>query len=525
LTGWWAQSQAVTHANQTYTEAIKAAIDNYTDGPTFIAQCEAAWNTWIVTVTQLDSAQTFSQQQFWKSLIGLNPSTGLTDPAKVAGVDVGHTLVDTLNTGINQLGAALGGDVADSGNWAWLANLMAGLGVNSTSPLAPVVNSAQSSAQILAIVNREPVQANLEATVVSSGDHKLATALSSTPITTTASMGTILTAGQAKTFGFLQWMGEYATGLGVTDFVVNFYRMDASGNLVHLFTTSDIGPSVPATMAWILDTITALPCAATDLIGIEFQVVTSGSVIPWGFTAPAAGAHPTSLVKMAGFSQNWAGAAATDIAAADIVWTPYAPYVGIGVGTPPPTPFFPQQKPYYASSTHTVPSWATLVDLVGVGAGGGGEGETGAGNGPGGTAGAWQGMQLTVGVTNTVNAGMDIPIGGTITITVGTGGAGGAFFTPGNDGGGTVFSWVNMAGTAMTLTCNGGLGGQLSTNTLSWGLSPGNFTFDGYPYTGGSLNATGSVGNPPGGGGPGGQAFQFGLAGARGQAWTVDRQT
>lgn len=522
LTGWWSETVAVRNANQAFTEAIQAAITGST-GPAFIAQCEAAWNTWIVTVTRLSSAQTFSLQQFWNSLFGLNPSTGLTDPSKVGGINVGETLVDTLTTGLNELGAALGGDVADSGGWSWLANLMAGLGVNSTSPLAPIVESAQTSAQILAIVDSEPVQQNLEATVVSSGDHKLAVALTSSPITQTASLGTIVTAGQAKTFGFLQWMGAYTAA--VTDFVANFYRMDASGNLVLVFTTSDIGPSVPSTMAWILDVVTALPCAATDLIGIEFQVVTSGTVVPWGFTAPPAGDHPTSLVKKAGFSQNWAGAAATDIAAADIGWVAKAPYIGLGVGTPPPTPFFPQQKPYYVSSTHIPASWATRVDLVGVGAGGGGEGETGAGNGDGGTQGGWEGVTLTVGVTNTVAAGMDIPIGGVITITVGAGGVGGAFFTPGSDGDDTVFSWVNMAGTTETITCSGGLGGQPSTNLTSWGLSPGNFTFDDYPYTGGALNAVGGVGNRPGGGGCGGAAFQFGFAGGRGQAWTVDRQT
>jgi hypothetical protein len=56
-------------------------------------------------------------------------------------------------------------------------------------------------------------------------------------------------------------------------------------------------------------------------------------------------------------------------------------------------------------------------------------------------------------------------------------------------------------------------------------LSPGNFTFDSYPYSGGATNAIGGVGNSPGGGGPGGAAFQFGFAGAAGQAWTVDRQS
>lgn len=501
-----ATTQSATAAGQTISNAIGTGSSQAAEAST-------------------NSIGTFISQIWMNFQSLLNSFTGDIDTnVNDFNTALTNTFTSIDNTFIEMWDAwitALGGDL-DAVGLSGVAQLLSGLAINTTSPMAPVVAAVQSNAQILAIINNNPVQNGLEQTVVSNGDYHQSTAVS--PITTTASLGAIVTAGQAKTFGFLQWMGEYSATL--TDFVVNFYRMNSSGDLVHVGTTSDIAAMVPGTMAWILDDITALTCAATDLIGVEFQVITSGTVIPWGFTAPPAGDHPTAANKMLGFSQNWAGVGASTILAANIGWTATAPYVGIGVGTPPPTAYFPVQTPYPTSGTHVPASWATILDLVGVGAAGGGEGETGAGNGDGGTAGGWAGARLLIGVTNTAHPGMDIHVGAGVAISVpNVGGSGGAYFTPGDDGDATVFTWVDMAGATQTLTCPGGLGGQPTTNVSSWGLSPGNFSYDGFPYTGGTINTIGGVGHPPGGGGTGGAAFQFGFAGAAGYAWAVDRQS
>lgn len=199
------------------------------------------------------------------------------------------------------------------------------------------------------------------------------------------------------------------------------------------------------------------------------------------------------------------------------------PYIGLETSSPPP-PSFPDHTTSYTTpgtTTQTIQTWVAHVDLIGMGGGGGGQGETGSTVGRGGSPGSWN--------TKTLVVGTDIPAGGLITITVAAGGAGGPYFTDGSAGTATTFSWVDPSGATQTLTASGGAGGGLGNgaNLTIYGqaTSPATETYQGVTYQGGGAQLVGAVGNPPGGSGPGGQPFQFGFAGARGQAWTVERQS
>jgi hypothetical protein len=518
-------SAGIKAAYATFLQSCATAIASFTDWATFSAALQAAWSTYTTTVSGLEADEVFTLQQLFSAVFGIDPNSGLTSATHVEGVGGFADMESTLTGWINQLGAALNGNVAGAGDLTWLAQLMSDIGVNPKSPLAGVVTSAQTSAQILATVDNCPVSAGLENTVESNGQYQTAATLSGELVAKTTSRGTFITVSQAKTLGFVQWIGEYTAA--PTGFVINFYKMDGSGNLDLLFSSPDLSTTIFNTVQWYLwdiPTVHQIAVQAGDVIAVEFQITTTGTVNAFGYTAPVAGNHPSAAVKQLGFSQNWAGAAASTIASGSIGWSQYAPYVGLGVGTPPPTPYFPQQTPFPASGTHTALGWSNFIDLVGVGGGGGGEGEILIDIGAGGVGGTWVTQTLTVGVTNTVASGMDIPVGGVITVTVGQGGAAGPYFTPGSPGTATTFSWVDMAGATQTVTAAGGLGGQLTTNPYSYGLSPGNISYQGQTYVGGPDAYGISTGNAPGGGGAGGKPLLFGFAGAAGQGWTVDRQ-
>lgn len=165
--------------------------------------------------------------------------------------------------------------------------------------------------------------------------------------------------------------------------------------------------------------------------------------------------------------------------------------------------------------TFTIPVWTSYIDVVLLG--GGASGQTGSGAvgtaGKGGTAGQWYAVRLTRGV--------DIPwtlI--TFTVTVGAGGAQAAnsdLASP--NAGGNSSAVIN--GVTYTAT-----GGQTTTSTQN-GASPGNYTFQGITYTGGT-GGTGNAGAPtaPGAAGAGGNGGIFGsrtrgAAGAAGAAWLM----
>ena len=511
---------ALTTMLQSWGSAVSAFFSNY-NWTTLFNSFSSALTTYWTTVTELDAEEVPALNQLFQSLLGINPSTGLTDPASVAGPDGAATLVDTFDNMWNQSISALGGDLSAIG-LSGFAQALSSLAISPTSPMANVVSVAQANNQTLAIVDNCPISAGLESTVESNGPSDFAASLSSAQVTQTASRGTCITMSQAKTLGFVQWFGVYTAA--PTGFVINFYQQDSSGDLTYLFSSPDLSGTISASgvpwYLWDIPTASQITVTAGDVIAVEFQIETSGAVNAWGFMAPQTTPHPSASTKYKGFSQNWAGAPASTISAASIGWAQAAPYVGVGVGTVPATPFFPQMNYYtiVGTFTHEIPVWANLIDVVGLGGGGGGQGDTLSGNGSGGAGGSW--------ATQTLVVGTDITVGGTITITVEAGGAGGAYSTPGSAGGPTTFSWVNPTTGPQTLVAAGGLGGQPSVNNTSTGLSPGNETFGAAPspYPGGGA-VTGTPGGFPGGGGAGGTLGEYGFAGASGEAWIYDYQS
>ena len=182
-----------------------------------------------------------------------------------------------------------------------------------------------------------------------------------------------------------------------------------------------------------------------------------------------------------------------------------------------PTAVPPQLFTFTAYTTWAIPAGATKVDLVMCGAGGGaGNGTLVGGPGYGGYAGKWFGKTLVVGT--------DIAAGASITFTPGKGGAGGGALNTPAKGEASTADYVPSGGVMATLTGAGGDPGDF-LNPTAQGLSPGNYTFDGYTYTGGvggntsANNGPGTDGTAPGGGGGGGgkqTLTQLGGAGGAG---------
>jgi hypothetical protein len=184
---------------------------------------------------------------------------------------------------------------------------------------------------------------------------------------------------------------------------------------------------------------------------------------------------------------------------------------------------FPQNdadtQPYPAGTySYTIPYWCTTIDLILLGAGGGGTYDA-FGNEVGGGAGNWK--------TVTAQRGSDIPWATTtINVTVGAGGAGGTLGVPqGGPGGDTTASWDTAPGTT-TETAPGGGAGASGSGPTGDGPSPGSQSVgEAILSAGPAQSTTGAVGNPPGGGGAGGDGLTQGGAGADGAAVVVARQS
>lgn len=155
----------------------------------------------------------------------------------------------------------------------------------------------------------------------------------------------------------------------------------------------------------------------------------------------------------------------------------------------------------------TLPSWLRNGDkirLTGLGGGRGGDQGGSTSGGAGGRAGAWNDVELTVGV--------DVPVGGTLVGFVGTGGA-----INGGNGGNTTCTTVGFTALGAT-TSNGGTataGDSAGTHAYLDDFYLGGF---GGAY-GGDINISNPVGGdggPGSGGGGGGSLFFSGRNGGKG---------
>jgi hypothetical protein len=101
-------SAASTAAFGTFLTAVEAAITGYSSWSTFIAAVESAWNTYSTTESDLLSAEVFTVQQFFNTLLGINTSTGLMNATNVSSSLSLSSLQADFDTVLGWLGSPSG---------------------------------------------------------------------------------------------------------------------------------------------------------------------------------------------------------------------------------------------------------------------------------------------------------------------------------------------------------------------------------------------------------------------------------
>lgn len=284
---------------------------------------------------------------------------------------------------------------------------------------------------------------------------------------------------QPMTVGAIAFIACGPEGEGLTDYYVNFYTLDPiTGDLDYLFSSANIATSIPVYGApdWVEyefpgpDQISA---TAGQVLAVEFQAVSSTGNPAYVYGQNTGVPNRTSaLMQNVGGSRTAPGSSVPtgNIASTGFAFTPGAPYVALEATDLPPDYEPPTTYSYFTPGTYTlpVPAWANYIDRIVVGSGGGaGGGINGAGY---------------AGADTTITAGAD-------TLT-GAGGAGGI-------GGDTVIPYC-------------------------YGQSPGNETYNGQPYFGGTQVNVQTNGASPGGGGGGGQFYGLVSEGGSAGAWNAD---
>ncbi|QGJ90069.1 minor tail protein [Mycobacterium phage Indlulamithi] len=198
--------------------------------------------------------------------------------------------------------------------------------------------------------------------------------------------------------------------------------------------------------------------------------------------------------------------------------------------SPTPSPTASGAFPAFASTNQTltatgyliIPYWCRYIDLIVISGGAGGHGGNG-GNGQdgmGGNPGNWNAI--------TIERGVHIPWASTqLYSVVGAGGAGTASREQNGGPGGDAYVYDQSNNVLLYA-----VGGQPRNGYTSGGagISAPAYTFNGITYPGGTGGALNNPGNPAGGGGGGGYGGFFtsagkGYPGARGQTWSVYRQS
>jgi hypothetical protein len=522
------ESQTQQDAWGTMMASWKTTLNNGAlDWTTKISQLESAFSTYQQVAQGVASAQVITVTSIINGLLGINPATGSTQQAQVEGLDNYFT----------ELGAALTGNSGTAaGPWAWLGQLIA----DYYTMTGQAHSTAIDNANVLAIQNNASSLGGLDDTTEANmplSSVNLANTSGTYQTATTGNM-TLVRCQKTSNKGAVAFLAAVNSG-PVTSLILNIYKFNkATGGFDFLQVTGNLASQLSGTTPkWIRALLPGgagqIATSPGDVIGIMPVAGPATSVRIYGQAMSIIPAHPTAVQKNVE-AQITTYTTGNPIPAANVQWLgSFISYMALEV-TNLPADFHPDYStPYTTSGSQTLDTWAKFVDLVGVGQGGGGQGETGGTVGRGGSPGQWNGKTLVVGT--------DIAAGGTISWTVqpnpssqGTSeaGSGGAYFGDGQDGASTVFTWTKPGVGTQTLACPGGVGGGIhnGSNATTYGQGPGNYTFpasgpSARTYIGGAAALTPASGNPPGGSGPGGQPFQYGFNGARGQAWVVERYT
>lgn len=524
-----ARNAALTTLFQDWNTDISTTGQPWTD---MVDEVDTDFDTYLSTISGINISQSISVSQMLAQFFGFDLSLGQMSPDVIKG----------LNDSWSQLGAAMAGDVANAGTWAWLAQFMQSWYNLTGQAHVTSVNNYNT----LGIRDNMPVYqgldntsvANMPLTTIGSGG-----AFFDSTITTMA--GAFVRFPHADSRGSITFYYSPSNANFPTYLFVNVYRLNtATQKLTYLQSSTNLVSQLQNFSAhlgciqWVFGT----PIAVTpnDVLCFVFQVggvpSGSGNGITISGANPKLEPHPTAVLSNFFMSTASPGSshASADILASNWSYQTGGPYVSVELaGTVQPT-YPPSPTTYVVPNTVntlTLDSWVKFVDLVGVGGGGGGQGETGGTVGRGGSPGLWNEITLIVGT--------DIAVGGVITTTIGpadtvsgenVAGSGGAFFSDGKAGAAVSFSWHDPGGTLHTLACSGGAGGGLGNgaNGTTFGLSPGDVLWPStgpnqQTYRGGAAQLSTAPGNPPGGSGPGGQAFQYGFCGGRGQGWVIER--
>lgn len=501
-------------ADATFVSAIETAITDF-DGTNWsdtFDSIDTAYQTWITVKTALNSGEFSTLSDIFNSMFHINTDTG----------QASQNFVEGLTDFQNQITAAISGDVADSGSLAWLAQFL-----NQWYELTGLAHTTSvDNSNTLGIRTNKPLAYGLDNTT-ECGGVTYSQATDTYSLKSGTSIISFVRCQQNDNKGTIAFTGAKHTSTTPSGMYVNLYKLDfVNSKMVYLFsttfTTSQLN-FLPET--WFFADANQTPVMPGDVLAVEWQSTDATNAFDlWG-ASRAKPPHPNA--QLATFAaQRLVGSTlgTSDIPFAALGFTnDFIPYVGLEISSPPEFIYPDYPSTFTTTQTYAFQDWVNFIDLIGIGGGGGGEGELGAATGYGGTGGSWG--------TTTLEVGVDIMAGTSITITIGPGGAGGPYFEPGIDGFVTTFSWTKPDTTTGTLSCAGGFGGNhafgLSHNTISFGLgaSPNPEVYNTVDYYGGVEQLGYAPGNTPGGGGFGGQPFEYGTAGARGQAWLVERQT
>lgn len=473
----------------------------------------------------------------WGWLFGTTtpPSSPQVMPVAVGGVGGPDSLAETFNTWAAQFGAALGGDVADAGDLAGLAQLMNALGFKA----AQTQGVAAGSASTLAIRTNAPTFAGMDNTTQS---NMPVTAINTATPAYAGSIGASVVAAvrcqRASRIGALVFPVR-KQGSPTNKLDVNLFRVDFANNMLRFLYSFNATTAATIPTANINYVRLVLPGPSNfdvvegDVILVEFAAQMGSTNSSTGFlvygtpSTGVVGGHPSALMKdFGGYLSNHASGgwtATADIALSNWVPTPVTPYVGLEISTLPADyqPPVPTTYKTAGTFTHTLQTWldtGDVVDLAVLGGAGGGGGFVSL-SGYGGNAGAFATRRLVVGT--------DFPVG-TTSLTVVVGGPGvGAVFSPANGSAGGASSVAWPVGHSLSgAGGSGGLTNAATTTDQAYGKSPGSTAFQGATYFGGAeQTALGSNGNAPGGGGAGGWSFHSsGGNGTPGQVWIVEQQ-
>lgn len=317
--------------------------------------------------------------------------------------------------------------------------------------------------------------------------------------------------------GCVSWQGQGVTN--VTHCFVNIWRMNtATGvcdELVHA-SLNIVGNLSSSMQQNVYDfTADAFQAEPGEVYGIEIAIRGAGTHSVAGDTTwlPDQQVYPRRFGARRNSGTSAAPSSVTPVYTSDV------PFVELAVSSGPVAiPHAPLIVQFATAGTtsYPIPSWANYVDRIVLGGAGGGHiGGTWGVGGEGGDNGPW--------VSDTLARGTHFSGATSLNTVVGAGGAKSSENGGTNGGHGGPSS--SSIGGSHVLTSAGGVGAN-SFDILGSehvGESPGNYTFPGGgpPWTvvgGVAANGYGENGNPPGGGGSGGNwiSFQSGGRGAPG---------